>query len=107
MLGGYAIETLPKMVIIADYRDREGFLLDSQKAKDFLPTSHALAELVQNAKLRTNKADRNLLTELPQYTMWAGRYPIPLMPPHCWQFLIRDRGAPNQKSTQHGSNIFG
>jgi hypothetical protein len=76
MLGGYAVETLLKMVIIADHCDANGFALDSKC--DFLPTTHNLVKLVGKAKLRVNAKDRKTLASLSRYTVWAGRYPIPL-----------------------------
>jgi hypothetical protein len=78
MLGGYAVETLLKMVIIGDYCDAKGLTYDALRAKDFLPTSHNLQKLAEKAALRTCKADRELLTKLSKYPVWAGRYPIPM-----------------------------
>jgi len=78
MLGAYAIETLLKMVIVGEYCDRHGITLDSKSAKDFLPATHNLLDLVKRANLRVNQADRKLLNELSRYSTWAGRYPIPL-----------------------------
>jgi hypothetical protein len=42
MLGGYAVETLLKMVIIGDYCCANGLTHDALRAKDFLPTIHDL-----------------------------------------------------------------
>jgi hypothetical protein len=80
MLGGYAVETLLKMVIVGDYCDANGLTYDALRAKDFLPMIHDLKELVKKARLRINKADRELLAKLSKYPVWAGRYPIPLEP---------------------------
>jgi hypothetical protein len=80
MLGGYAIEALLKMVVIADHCDQHGWALDTKKAQEFVPTTHDLDKLAGKAKIRTNKADRQLLRHLSGYTTWAGRYPIPLFP---------------------------
>ena len=73
MLGGYAVETLLKMVIIGDYCDAKGLVYDALRAKDFLPTSHNLQKLAEKAALRTSKADRELLAKLSKYPVWAGR----------------------------------
>lgn len=78
MLGAYAIETLLKMVIVAAYCDKHGSTLKSHHASEFLPKSHNLVALLKQANLRTNKDDRTLLHELGRYSIWAGRYPIPL-----------------------------
>lgn len=78
MLGGYAVETLLKMVIIGDYCDAKGLTYEAQRAKDFLPTTHNLQKLAEKAGLRTSKTDRELLTNISKYTVWAGRYPIPM-----------------------------
>ena len=78
MLGGYAVETLLKMVIIADHCDDRGFTLSAKHAKEFLPTTHDLRKLAAQAKLRINAKDRTTLANLSKYTVWAGRYPIPL-----------------------------
>jgi len=78
MLGAYAIETLLKMVIVGDHCDKHGIVLDSRNAKDFLPATHNLVELVKKANLRVNNVDRKLLNDLSRYSYWAGRYPIPL-----------------------------
>jgi len=78
MLGGYAVETLLKMVIIADDCDANGLTLDSKRATEFLPMIHDLQKLAAQAKLRINARDRAMLTSLSRYTVWAGRYPIPL-----------------------------
>jgi hypothetical protein len=75
MLGGYAIETLLKMVLVAQH----GLKPFSQSATDFLPTTHDLLKLVTNTKLRTNKRERETLKSLSRFTVWAGRYPIPLL----------------------------
>jgi hypothetical protein len=77
MLGGYAVETLLKMVIIGDYCDANELTYDALRAKDFLPTIHDLKELAKKANLRISKADRELLAQLTKYPVWAGRYPIP------------------------------
>jgi hypothetical protein len=78
MLGGYAVEALLKMVVIADHCEAHGFTLDSKSAKEFLPATHDLRKLAAQAKLRINVKDRAVLTSLSRYTVWAGRYPIPL-----------------------------
>lgn len=78
MLGGYAIETLLKMVVISEFCDTHGKTLTSNAAKEFLPKTHHLTELARKARLRVNKNDRVLLTRLSRYTIWEGRYPIPL-----------------------------
>src|SRR6185312_15398719 len=77
MLGAYAIETLLKMVIVAEYCEAHGLKLDSCDARDFIPHTHDLKVLVNKAKLRVNKVDRKLLDEIKRYSIWAGRYPIP------------------------------
>lgn len=77
MLGGYAIETLLKMVVIADRCKASGSTLDYKA--DFVPKTHDLIQLAAKAKLRTNKKDRRLLGLLSKFTVWAGRYPIPLI----------------------------
>ena len=78
MLGGYAVETLLKMVIVGDYCDANGLTYDALRTKDFLPTIYDLRELAKKAALRISKADRELLAKLSKYTVWAGRYPIPM-----------------------------
>jgi hypothetical protein len=75
MLGGYATETLLKMVLVAQHEVRPF----SQRAKDFLPTTHDLLKLATDAKLRANKGERETLKSLSRFTTWAGRYPIPLL----------------------------
>ena len=78
MLGAYAIETLLKMVIVGAYCEKYGINTESRRAKDFLPTSHDLVALAKEANLRVNGDDRRLLGDLSRYSLWAGRYPIPL-----------------------------
>jgi hypothetical protein len=78
MLGGYAAETLLKMVIITDHCDARGFARDARHAREFLPTTHDLIKLAAMAKLRINARDRRTLGDLTKYILWAGRYPIPL-----------------------------
>jgi hypothetical protein len=78
MLGAYATETLLKMVIVGAYCDRHGIHPESRRAKEFLPTSHDLVALLKAANLRVNQGDRALLRDLCRYSLWAGRYPIPL-----------------------------
>jgi hypothetical protein len=78
MLGAYAIETLLKMVIVGAHCDQHGYTLDARRADQFLPKTHDLSALVTQAQLRINKNDRALLRELRRYSIWAGRYPIPL-----------------------------
>jgi hypothetical protein len=62
MLGGYALETLLKMVIIADHCEKYGMMFDTKKTKDFLPKIHDLVRLAKLAELRINKRDRELLS---------------------------------------------
>ena len=78
MLAAYAIETLLKMVIVGAHCDKHGIDTESRRAKDFLPTNHDLVALVKQANLRVNGEDRRLLADLARYSLWAGRYPIPL-----------------------------
>lgn len=78
MLGGYAVETLLKMVIIAEHCEANGFTLDSRRAQEFVPTIHDLDKLAMKANLRINAKDRAMLADLSSYTVWAGRYPIPV-----------------------------
>ena len=81
MLGGYAIETLLKMVIVAAHCAKQGVNLDTRKAEEFLPKMHDLHKLLEKTELRSNKSERELLKDLSKYTVWAGRYPIPLFAP--------------------------
>ena len=69
MLGGYAVETLLKMVIIADHCDAQGFTLNAKHAKEFLPTTHDLRKLAAQAKLRINAKDRTTLADAAKYTV--------------------------------------
>jgi hypothetical protein len=78
MLGGLAVETILKMVIVADYCETHGFRRDSREAKEFVPPIHDLTKLVTKAKLRINKADRDTLGELTSFSVWRGKYPTPL-----------------------------
>ena len=78
MLGGYAIETLLKMVTIATVvKQRANYTVPSKTA-DFVMRTHDLKKLVTAAKLRTNKVDASILERLSKYVIWGGRYPIPL-----------------------------
>jgi hypothetical protein len=79
MLGAYAIETLLKMVIVGAHCDEHGHTFDARRADQFLPKTHNLIRLVNQARLRVNEADRKLLRDLGEYSVWAGRYPIPLV----------------------------
>jgi hypothetical protein len=78
MLGAYAIETLLKMVIVGAHCDKHGLTPESRRATEFLRTTHDLVRLVNTASLRVNNDDRTLLRDLSRYSLWAGRYPIPL-----------------------------
>jgi hypothetical protein len=78
MLGAYAVETLLKMAIITAHCDEHGYTFDSRRADQFLPKTHDLVALTKQAKLRVNENDRRLLRDLAKYSVWAGRYPIPL-----------------------------
>jgi hypothetical protein len=78
MLAAYATETLLKTVIIYNYCRKNGPSLDSKKSGDFVPRIHDLTKLVSKSGLRTNKTDREILNELSRYSVWAGKYPIPL-----------------------------
>lgn len=78
MLGAYAIETLLKMVIVGAHYDQHGPTFDAHRADQFLPKTHDLCALVKQAQLRVNENDRALLRDLGRYSIWAGRYPIPL-----------------------------
>lgn len=77
MLGGYAVETLLKMVIVGDYCCANGLTYNALRADDFLPTIHDLKKLAEKAALRIRKSDYELLAKLSKYPLWAGRYPIP------------------------------
>jgi hypothetical protein len=78
MLGAYATETLLKMVIVGAHCDEHGYSFDTRRAEQFLPRTHDLLALTKQAKLRVNENDRRLLRDLGKYSVWAGRYPIPL-----------------------------
>jgi hypothetical protein len=77
-VGAYAIETLLKMVIVAAHCDEHGYTFDARRAEQFLPKTHNLVALAKLAKLGVNENDRGLLRDLGKYSVWAGRYPIPL-----------------------------
>jgi hypothetical protein len=97
MLGGYAVETLLKMVIIGDYCDENELTPNSLHAKDFMPMLHDLKTLAIKARLRINKKDYELLTILSQYPVWRGRYPIPLVPTGYDGPAIFDRSVPGKR----------
>jgi hypothetical protein len=78
MLGAYAIETLLKMVVVDAHCEEHGHTFDARRAEQFLPRTHDLVALTKQAKLRVNEDDRGLLSDLGKYSVWAGRYPIPL-----------------------------
>jgi hypothetical protein len=78
MLGSYAVETLLKMIILADKLNEIEPPADSRQSKEFLPKSHDLVDLAKRSKLLLNEADRALMKELTKYSIWAGRYPTPL-----------------------------
>lgn len=78
MLGAYAIEMSLKMVIVATYVNTHGFEKQITKSDDILPKTHDLLKILTQAGLRTAKADREALSKLTPYAVWAGRYPIPM-----------------------------
>src|SRR5258706_14619699 len=53
MLGGFAVEAILKMVIIANYCEAHGVHGGSREAKEFVPTIHDLTKLITKAQLRT------------------------------------------------------
>ena len=77
LLGGYALESLLKMVVIGAYLEDHGYSRASKWAKDFVPTTHDLVNLAGLAKIRTTKSDKQTLAQITQYSIWASRYPNP------------------------------
>ncbi|HEY4343246.1 MAG TPA: hypothetical protein VGN05_02785, partial [Parvibaculum sp.] len=80
MLGGYAIETMLKGVIVEEGDDSAVPSPAAKKAQEFLPKSHDLQRLAEKAQLPIDDSDRMTLGELTKYVLWGGRYPIPLVP---------------------------
>ncbi|HKH80847.1 MAG TPA: hypothetical protein VKA03_04430 [Methylovirgula sp.] len=101
MLGAYAVETLLKMVIVGEYCDQSGMTFDSRHAREFLPTTHDLKDLLTRANLRTRVEDRELLGDLSRYSTWAGRYPIPLASANYSGPAIFENITPRERPTLH------
>ncbi len=78
LLVGYAIETLLKMVEVAKSGDSLAYDEFVTSAHELHPVTHNLNELAATTKIRVSKRDRELLTELEDYILWKGKYPIPL-----------------------------
>jgi len=64
MLSGMAVEAMLKAVIVVN-----------DPAARIATGGHDLVKLCQRAEIRTNQADRDLLSRLSHYVRWAGRYP--------------------------------
>jgi hypothetical protein len=78
MLGGFAIETILKMVLVAQHVEQHGYPGELKPTLDFIPKTHDLAKLADQAGIRISKDDRITLVELRKYVVWSGRYPTPL-----------------------------
>ena len=78
MLGSYTIETLLKAAQIAELNERQQEGLFFSDAKDMHSTFHDLNKLVDETGIKVSKKDRTLLSELTEFAIWKGKYPIPL-----------------------------
>jgi hypothetical protein len=79
MLGGFAVETLCKMVSVSHHHGKYGYPAKATKLKQIFSPTHDLSLLAANARIRINKEDREILRNLSRYVIWAGRYPAPLV----------------------------
>jgi hypothetical protein len=71
MLAGFAIENLLKGILIAEKTP----LNENGK---FTLKSHELLELAADAGYELVETDQRLLERIQEFTVWTGRYPIPL-----------------------------
>ena len=78
MLARLALETLIKMVIVADHVACADFPGRSTRLQDFLIKSHDLMHLAATAALKIDDAGGAVLRELTEYVEWRGKYPVPL-----------------------------
>lgn len=71
MLAGFAVENLlkGKLITTTPHLDDNG---------KFILGSHYLVELSENAGYQLGEAERRLLERMQEFSIWAGRYPMPI-----------------------------
>jgi len=79
MLVAYAVENYLKGALVA----KSGWTVADVSSK--FPTalkSHNLLDLMSKLDLHVNVEERDLLERVATYSIWAGRYPVPLSAEH-------------------------
>ncbi|MCH8151350.1 MAG: hypothetical protein IH830_03140 [Planctomycetes bacterium] len=78
VLIGYVIENLAKAMIVGRESTVVRRVTESAKGiPEFLKT-HKLFGLVKRIRLPLQNGDEDLLRRLTRYSVWAGRYPVPV-----------------------------
>ena len=92
MLGGMSIECAIKAQWISSY----AFPLDVGQQKKIFSGAHDLKSLARSAGIRTNAADRKILSLLSMHVRWLGRYPTPKAADEFVRHML-DRSIPRGK----------
>jgi hypothetical protein len=73
MLLGFAMENLLKALLLA----QDSSIVADGKLKWPGKTGHELGELAEAAGLTLNAGEGQILDNLKEFVLWAGRYPLP------------------------------
>jgi hypothetical protein len=81
MLAAFALENVLKALIVQEHRDELATEFDRKKELPHILKTHDLCRLAERARLRLAEDGTSaLLQRLTRYSVWAGRYPVPLSP---------------------------
>ncbi len=75
MLAGFALENLMKGIYFAENPGK--ITIEEIILKGWSHSGHGLVDLNIDFPVKFNQHQRELLKRLEQFTIWAGRYPIP------------------------------
>ena len=76
MLSGFALENLLKGIYVAENPDKIN--LEKIDLGSWGYGGHALVDLNKSIPVEFNQSQKDLLKELQNFTIWAGRYPLPI-----------------------------
>lgn len=78
MLIGFSFENFLKGILICN--DLKNVDDRIKTLKNWKGLGHDLFELVENCKIKVNDEEKSLLERLTIFSIWRGRYPVPIEP---------------------------
>lgn len=107
MLGAYAIENLLKMLVISNYCANQSDADTLTTTATFVSKTHDLRKLAADVGLKLYQSDLDILSRLTRYSVWGGRYPIPLQADGYELPALFDRAPGNDSLWTDYVRLFG